>query len=66
MAGWGSLFGKIADYFQGRNERRRNQLDSLRKKYEKLLKQPQTPRNTKRMSDVLRRIGVLESQNKNR
>lgn len=29
MAGWGNVFGKIADYFQSRAERRRNEIAKL-------------------------------------
>jgi len=64
--GWGQFLGKISNYVQGREERRRNQLDSLRKEYEKLLKQPQNDKNTRRMERTLKRISVLENLNKNR
>ena len=63
---WGRVFGKIADYIQGRDERRRNELDKLKRKYEELRKKQQTQKNTHLMSAVLKRIGVLESQNRNR
>lgn len=64
--GWGQAIGKIADYIQGRDERRRNQLDSLRREYEKLLKEPQNDKTSKRMSAIMARMRVLEAQAKNK
>ena len=64
--GWGQLLGKISEYVQGRNERRRNKLDKLKRKYEELRKSKQSPKNTRLMSAILKRIGVLESQDKNK
>ena len=66
MAGILQILGKISEYIQGREERRRNQLDALRKEYDKLRKEPQTVRNTHRMLVILKRIGVLEALDKNK
>lgn len=30
--GWGAFFGKIANHFQSREERRRNEIDKLKKR----------------------------------
>lgn len=36
MAGWGTLFGKIAEYFQSPAQRRRNHIDKLEKRQKEI------------------------------
>ena len=65
MAGWGQVFGKIADYIQGRDERRRNELEKLERERDEILKKPQSDRDTLRLTALIARIRVLEAQSKN-
>ena len=66
MSGWGNFFGKIADYIQGRDERRRNEIEKLEKEYEVLRKKDNTPANVRRMDAVFSRLRVLYTQGKNK
>ena len=56
----GKFLGKGADYIQGRSERRRNDIDTLKRKIDELEKQPSTPVNVKLMAGYLKRLRELE------
>ena len=63
---WGQFLGKISEYIQGRDERRRNELDKLYKQKKEIESETQTTANTVRLERILDRIGVLEKLNKNK
>lgn len=50
MSGWGNLFGKIADQFQGRTERLKNEKERLENEQKKLMLQGASIANVKRFS----------------
>ena len=56
----GKALGKATDYIQGRSERRRNDIDTLKRKIDDLEKQPSTSVNVKLMSGYLKRLRELE------
>lgn len=66
MAGWGNVLGKLFDYVQGREERRRNQLDALKKERDEILRKPQDDKSTRRLERILKRISLLERYDKNK
>lgn len=65
MPGWGTFLGRIAEQFQGRMERNRNEYDRLVKEKEALLKKPQTDASTKRMGVINKRLAELEQSFRN-
>lgn len=57
MAGWGQLFGKIADQFQGRTERLKNEKTRLENERNDILaKKSYSAIDTKRLSTIDLRV----------
>jgi hypothetical protein len=60
MPGWGNVFGKVADFVQGRAERRRNNIARLRKEQDALKDKPKkTKRDIARLDVIASELGRL-------
>ena len=66
MAGWGGFLCKIADQFQGRIERLKNEKENLLNERTTLLSQPVTARAADRVNDIDNRLreinGILDTK----
>ena len=66
MAGWGNLFGKIADQFQGRIERLKNEkikLEGERNEIQRInmdINNPEHRKKAARLSIIVDRIAVID------
>lgn len=56
MAGWGNFFGKIADQFQGRIERLKNEERKLINEQKKLMSMVRTPTGDARVAAIDNRL----------
>ena len=65
IGGFGTLAGKIAEQFQSRMERNKNEYDKLIKEKSDIMRLPQNDSNTKRLDAINRRIDELEQFFKN-
>ncbi len=61
MSGWGQLFGKIADQFQGRVERLKNEREKLLNEREELFKKDFTAIIGNRVIAVDKRLQEIET-----
>jgi len=61
MAGWGGFFGKIADQFQGRVERLKNEKERLLNERKSLLSGTCTPSSADRIAVIGVRIAEIET-----
>ena len=59
LDGLGKIFGKVADQFQGRIERLRNEKTKLLQERHEILKQPVTPRSSDRVMRIDFRVQQL-------
>ncbi len=66
MAGWGDIFGKIAQQFQGRIERLKNEKSVLEKEINELqkinmdIKNPEHREKAARLSVCIDRVAVIQ------
>ena len=60
MAGWGNFFGKIADQFQGRIERLKNEKAKLEKEKGQILRGPCTDETAARVSKINKRLAEFD------
>jgi predicted nuclease with TOPRIM domain len=65
LDGIGALLSKATDYFQGREERRRNEIESIQKEMSKLQEQPATVNSTARYAKLSARLRQLLDNAKN-
>lgn len=66
MAGWGNLFGKIADQFQGRIERLKNEKAKLEREQDEIkrlnldINKQEDRKKAERLSWICNRINVID------
>ena len=60
MANWGNFFGKIADQFQGRIERAKNEKERLLNERKVLTSKMYSPSGSRRIIAIDARLSVLE------
>ena len=65
MSGWGNFFGKIADQFQSRSERLKNEDSALRAERAKLLQGECDEKKSRRVTAIDRRLSELHELLKN-
>lgn len=58
-AGWGTVFGWVFSWLPSKEEARRNEYDSLKRKREKLLNKPYTEAIGRRVAAIDRRMQRL-------
>lgn len=56
LPGWGTLAGKIAEWFPSREESIRRNIDTLKRRRDALLKEPSTPANSNLYADICERL----------
>ena len=61
----GKTISKIIERIPTKAESRRNKLAKLRREYAKIVNEPETPANSKRLLAIMRDVGLLESQSTN-
>lgn len=61
MSGWGNLFGKIADQFQGRIERLKNEKERLLNERKNIFSQPASDSNVDRAITIDNRLREIET-----
>lgn len=72
MAGWGNFFGKIAEQFQGRTERLKNERAKLVKERDELEKinmdinNPEHRKKMYRLGSVISRIDTIDELLRNK
>ena len=63
--GWGQVFGKVADYVQGRSERRRNKIEDLQRKIIDELHKPETSRSVANLELWAKQLRDEQNHSKN-
>ena len=61
MSGWGGFFGKIADQFQGRIERIKNEKEGLLNERQKLLDAPANDAASARVVAINQRLCQIDA-----
>lgn len=61
MSGWGNLFGKIADQFQGRIERLKNEKEKLLNERSQILSGPVSDSRSERVVAINTRLQSIET-----
>ena len=61
MAGWGGFFGKVADQFQGRIERLKNEKTKLLAERAKLINSSATAASTERVLAIDKRLSEIQA-----
>lgn len=65
MAGWGNVFGTIADFFGSKAERRRNKIRALKKEQDELKQKPITDKVSKRLIAVASELSRMYEEANN-